>query len=49
MPVKIYKIALHDFTEVGSTAVIGLMVVIIFEDYLIFLKLIATSEKGPEI
>jgi hypothetical protein len=42
-PVEIYKIALHDFREVGSTAVI------IFEDYLIFLKLIVTSEKDPEI
>jgi hypothetical protein len=49
MPVKVYKIALHDSTEVGSTAVIGLMVVIIFEDYLIFLKLMATSEKDPEM
>ena len=49
MPVKVYKVALHDLTEVGSTAVIGLMVVITFENYLIFLKLIATSGKGPEI
>jgi len=49
MPVKIYKIALHDFTEVNSTAVIGLMVIIIFENYLILIKLIATSEKDPEI
>jgi hypothetical protein len=49
MPAKVYEIVPYDFTEFGSTSAIGLMVVIIFEDYLIFLKLIATCEKDPAI